>query len=415
MKLSEKYNRLNVAATISIFIIGSCFFYFLLNYILIRELDEGLKSEKQEIESYVVLHGALPEVVHTKNQYTFFKAAHAPLETVYLTGKHNYDGEEEDFREIHFTVAVQDRTYLVNVATPLEGTESMLQAIIAITVAMIAMILLAGYIINRVVIRKLWLPFYETIEKVKGYKIADIYVPVTEGGQIDEFSLLNQSINEMIAKVQQEYNALKGFTGQAAHEMQTPLAVIRSKLDMLVQDEDVARKNGQTITDIERSVQRLSRLHQSLLLLTKVENKQFSLNERVYIDQVVAGKCSEYDEMTEDRNITVSQQLSPTEIIFHHHLADILINNLVNNAIKYNRAGGTIDIVLIGKILTITNTSRSGQLDPFKIFKPFYRSETDGEGSGLGLSIVRQVCDTAGYFVGYDYVDGKHIFSVKFF
>ena len=414
MKLLEKYNRLNIAATISIFIVGSCCFYFLLNFILIRELDGELRSERDEITAYVTLHHSLPEVIPTKNEYTFYEPAGSEVKTSYLSGENKYGGVEEDFREIHFTVSTQGKVTLVKVAIPTEATEALLQVIIGITIAMIGLILLAGYLINRTVLRKLWHPFYQTIAKVKTYDVTDLTTPAFEAGEIEEFSLLNQSMTEMIARVQRDYGVLKNFTGQAAHEMQTPLAIMRLKLDMLIQNEEVLKNNAQAIADIEMSVQRMSRLHQSLLLLTKVENKQFVLNEQVEIDKIVAEKCAEYADIAENLGIAVMTTLTPTTILFHHHLADILINNLINNALKYNKPGGAVNIVLHYNTLSIINPSNTGKLDIEKVFTPFYRNGNSQEGTGLGLSIVKQICDTAGYAVRYEHTNERHIFSVAF-
>lgn len=414
MKLFEKYNRLNITATILTFVIGSCTFYFLLNYILIRELDEKLQAEQQEIVTYTTLHNSLPEIIHTKEQYTFYQPANAPGLTIFSSGRHKYDNEEENYREIHFTVPAGGKYYLVTVATPLEETESLLQAIIEVTIAMVALILLTGYLINRTVIRRLWKPFYQTIGKMKTYHLSDQDTLALERVDIDEFSLLNQSINEMIGRIQQDYSSLKNFTGQAAHEMQTPLAIIRTRLDMLMQNENLLEQNAHNITDIEKAVHRLSRLHQSLLLLTKVENRQFALNEQVQLDVVIADKCAEYAELMEAMNLTVNLNLQPTTILFHQHLADILINNLLNNATRYNKPGGVIDIELQNNRLTISNTSATQQLDLNKLFKRFYRDDNSQEGTGLGLSIVKQICEMAGYTIDYEYSNDKHTFIIMF-
>ena len=218
----------------------------------------------------------------------------------------------------------------------------------------------------------------------------------------------------MTERIQQDYSSLKDFTGQAAHEMQTPLAIIRTKLDTLMQNEALLEKNAQHITDIEKAVHRLSRLHQSLLLLTKVENKQFALTETVRLDRIIEEKWTEYAEMAEEMHLTVKLNLQPVTILFHHHLAEIVVSNLFNNAIRYNKAGGNIEIVLNNQQLTISNTSTNSQLDNTKLFKRFYRNQSSEEGNGLGLSIVKQICDTAGYTLSYQYMKDWHTFIISF-
>ena len=302
---------------------------------------------------------------------------------------------------------------MVTVDKPLEQTEALLQTIIAVTISMIAMILLVGYFINTTVVRRLWKPFYKTIKAVETYHLSDNSALNLGDTDIEEFSLLNKSINEMMDRIHKDFSILKDFTGQAAHEMQTPLAIIRSKLDMLIQNEALLEKGSQNVSDIEKAVQRLSRLHQSLLLLTKVENRQFLLNEPVQLDSVILEKCAEYDEMTEALQLTIAVELAPTVVLFHYHLADILVNNLINNAIRYNVAGGLIDIMLHNKELTVSNTSGGDKLDAGKLFKRFYRGNNSQDGTGLGLSIVKQICELAGYDITYRYAERKHTFAIK--
>lgn len=414
MKLLDKYSRLNITATILTFIIGSCTFYFLLNFILIRELDERLQAEQQEIQAYVNAHNSLPDIVRTKDQFTLYEQANSKSNTTFSSLKVRQNKDREDYREIKFSVLVGGKYYLVTVGTPLEETEALLQVIIGVTIAMIGIILLIGFLINRIVIRRLWKPFYETIEKVKAYHLADQETLKLEKTGIDEFSLLNLSINEMVERIQQDYGSLKNFTGQAAHEMQTPLAVIRTKLDTLMQNEAVLEKNAQHILDIEKAVHRLSRLHQSLLLLTKVENRQFILNETISLDKIINDKCTEYAEMADAMQLKINLSLQPTYLLFHQQLAEILISNLLNNATRYNKPGGKIDIILKDNILSISNTSDNGQLDNTRLFKRFYRDTTSSEGTGLGLSIVKQICDMAGYAISYRFLEGRHDFIINF-
>jgi len=415
LKLLEKYNRLNVTAIILTFIIGSCTFYFLLNYILIHQLDETLQSEKQEIVTYAATHNMMPEIIKTKDQNTSYEEATDPCNTIIYNTTDPYKKHRRERREIQFTINAGGKYNLVKVSKPLEETEYLLKVIIGVTVAMIAFILITGYLINRIVIRRLWKPFYETISKVNNYHLSDQDTLKLPGTEIDEFSLLNQSVNKMVERIQQDYGSLKNFTGQAAHEIQTPLAIIRSKLDMLMQNEKNLEGNAQHIADIEHSVQRLSRLHQSLLLLTKVENKQFALNEEVSLADIIRDKCLEYAELSEELKLNVNAEIQPVTILFHKHLAEILINNLFGNAIKYNIAGGHIDIILKNRQLMISNTSDNAPLDEQKVFKRFYRNSNNvQEGNGLGLSIVKQIADMAGYRVMYAYTNGLHVFIINF-
>ena len=129
---------------------------------------------------------------------------------------------------------------------------------------------------------------------------------------------------------------------------------------------------------------------------------------------IINDKCQEYTEIAEALKLELKKNLQPRKILFHQHLAEILINNLLGNAIKYNKPSGNVDIILLGGQLSISNTSANGPLDRQKIFKRFYRESTTGEGNGLGLSIVKQICDMAGYLVTYEYANEQHFFKIDF-
>lgn len=417
MKLFDRYNRLNIAATVVTFIIGSCAFYVALSFVLRQEIDDELVTEQHEVLTYVKLHNSLPEIIPTNEEHTEYipcSADELNRPALFHTVKRKEGDEEEDHREVQFAVLVGGKAYCVKVDKPLEQTETLLQTIIGVTIAMIAIILFISYLINRTMIRRLWKPFYKTIDAVKAYQLNDNSTLQLEQVNIDEFALLNKSLNELMTRMQYDFSALKNFTGQAAHEMQTPLAVIRSRLDMLVQNEAILENNAQHITDIERSVQRLSRLHQSLLLLTKVENRQFVLNEPVQLDVIVREKCAEYQDRMDSMHLKVRMELEPTSVLFHNHLADIVVGNLLSNAVRYNVEAGSIDISLRDKELTISNTSVVGILDTGKLFRRFYREDTTQDGTGLGLSIVKQVCELAGYVITYKYSNERHSFVIRF-
>ncbi len=414
MKLFDKYNRLNITATILTFVLGSCTFYFLLYFILINQLDETLQTEQQEIAAYVATHNTLPEIIKTRDQFTSYETAKGKTKTTFHTVTNTSGKGEEKLREIEFTIEAGSNYYLFKVAKPLEQTESLLQVIIGVTIAMIGLILLIGYWINRTMIRKLWQPFYQSIEQIKIYSITDLNTLKLDNVAIDEFALLNKSINELTERIQKDYTSLKDFTGQAAHEMQTPLAIIRSKLEMMMQNESVVAQNEKHIGDIEKAIHRLSRLHQSLLLLTKIENRQFMATEEIRLDQIINEKIDEYQELIETMQIVTVLNLQPVRIVMHPHLAEIVCGNLLNNAIRYNQKEGTIEIILEPGTLTITNTSPYPELDKDKIFKRFYRAGNKDDGNGLGLSIVKQIGDVAGNSIRYQYRDSKHWFLIGF-
>jgi signal transduction histidine kinase len=243
MKLFTKYNRINIVASVIVFLVGSAAFYFVLRLVLLRELDGSLHTEQTEIMSYVRMHNSLPEVVKAYNQQITFTPVPAIRPgTIYFSEKMRGLGDDDEYewaRKLQFYITVAGKNYQATVTKSQVETEDLLQLVIMIGAGMIALILLAGYAINRVVIQRLWKPFYKTVQEVEQYQLAKqqaLQLPLTG---TSEFDLLNKRLTNMTERAQLEYQVVKEFSANAAHEMQTPLAVIRTHTEALMQDEEV--------------------------------------------------------------------------------------------------------------------------------------------------------------------------------
>jgi signal transduction histidine kinase len=414
MKLFTKYNRINITATIFIFLAGSVAFYFVLDYVLIRQLDATLRSEKQEITEYIQLHQQLPEIQNTKEQWILIsktdqKESKTIAKSIPVYNKS--ESEIEFIRQLIFLVTVNKENYLVTVNKSEAETEELLKLIIPVTLCMVAMILLFNYLINRRLITSIWQPFYNTINNIKDYTANKQALSLSKE-PIDEINLLNESLNSMTEQIHKDFYALRSFTENASHEMQTPLAIIRTKVESLYQFAEGKEQMMQQLLAIEDASLKLSKLHQSLLLLTKLENKQFILNESLQLKSILEQKCEERKDLFQSKHIELSIEASEFEMHFHQHLAEILISNLLNNAIRYTPNGGSISIILNRTTLMISNTSFAGSLDQEKVFTRFYKaSET---GTGLGLSIIKEISISAGFNVSYLYEKEMHHFIINF-
>ena len=414
MKLFTKYNRINITATILIFLAGSVAFYFVLDYVLIRQLDASLRSEKQEITEYIQVHHQLPEIQNTKEQWIVINKTNQSNQDIVTKSIPVYNKSEaeiEYIRQLVFMVSVNNENYIVTVNKSETETEELLQLIILVTISMVAMILLFNYLINRRLINSIWKPFYNTIHIIKEYAANQQALSLSKE-PIDEINLLNQSLNRMTEQIHKDFFALRSFTENASHEMQTPLAIIRTKVDALYQYAEGKELMMQQLMAIEDACLKLSKLHQSLLLLTKLENKQFILNESIQLKTIIEEKCGERAELLEAKNIKLKIQATLFTMNFHQHLAEILISNLLNNAIKYTANGGSIQIDLDSNKLKVSNTASGAELDMNKVFTRFYKaSET---GTGLGLSIIKEICTSAGFNIEYLFENQMHHFIIRF-
>lgn len=418
MKLFAKYNRFNLIATVIIFLLASAAFFFLLRFILISQVDQDLKIEKNEIEESVKTFHQLPAVIPVRDQYTTFAEVNSPsFEKIKLTTLRKYDQHDKEqifVREIAFHINVSGQWYLATVSKSLEGTDDLIQSIIIISICTILLILAATFFINRIVLKRLWQPFYDTLKRMDNFKLGTEQKLQFSTTDIEEFDLMNKTLQQSIGKAEQDYLVLREFTENASHELQTPLAIIRSKLDVLIQEENLSEQQSNAVQSAYDAIQRLTRINQSLLLLAKIENKQFSETSTIDVKEIVEQKLKQFHELWQSKNISVTHKLETATIKMNATLADILFNNLLGNAIRHNIDHGTIEITLAQNSFQIKNTGQTNTLDTSKLFSRFYKSNTGNGNHGLGLSIIKQICDTSGCHIQYNFEENNmHVFTLS--
>jgi signal transduction histidine kinase len=415
MNLFTRYFRINLLATVIIFILASLAFYFLLWFVSIAQVDEDLKIEQREIETYVQKYNHPPEPISVKDQNTSFAVSDIRGKyRKFSTIPSQNPTERENFRQISFTLPVNDQWILFKVSKSLEGTEHLNQSIIIISLITIVAILLVSLLINRWQLRRLWKPFYNTLSGVEKFRLGEKAIPHFADSPITEFNLLNTTISQFIRDADREYFLLKEFTENASHELQTPLAIVRSTLDVMMQDEKLSESQSQSLQAAYSAIQKMSRLNQSLLLLNKIENKQFSNIISFDFKTLVQEKMTDWQELWQGRSLSISSSLESAAVSMNEQLAEMMISNLFSNAARHTPEAGHIHIKLSTRVFEISNSAADGPLDQDKLFKRFSRVGQTTDHHGLGLSIVKQIADVSGMNISYRFTNGDHIFSVYF-
>jgi signal transduction histidine kinase len=414
MKLFSRYSRINVLATIIIFLIASVAFYFTLHLVLINQIDEDLKIEEREINSYIAEHDQLPESISVKDQLIHYATSDGSTKrhfaTTYLIDSDN--NEKEKFRQLVFEIKAKGKWYQVTVSKSLEETETLGQSILAIAFITILAILLVAFFINRVVLKRIWKPFYQSLDSVKYFKVGSNDTPHFSNSNIDEFQLMNQTIENITSQARLDYLSLKTFSENASHEIQTPLAVIRSKLDLMIQEENLTEKQYEALQTAYDSIQKLTKLNQSLLLLAKIENNQYQEIKKLDLKKLVEEKIAAFQELWSVSQLTVTYELQAAIVLMNEELADILLNNLLSNATRHNYKGGRIEITLRDNELIIANTSKGDELISSNLYQRFTRTTHGSESNGLGLSIVKQICDRSSFRIQYSFAGNRHVFTI---
>jgi signal transduction histidine kinase len=416
MKLFTRYNRINLFVMVIVFLLSSCAYYVVLNYVLRIESDRDLNVIKDKLVEYVTAHHQLPsnrliddeQITYTPTSFTG-TGSHIQFSKL-------YDPEakkKSTFRVLTFFIQAGEKHYEITILKPTEATTRLLHTIVIITIATILLIIISSLLINRLVLRKLWQPFYTTIDIMRNFKLGTknrLTLPETD---IEEFSFMNLSLQQVAQKADDEYLVLKEFTENASHEIQTPLAIIRSKLDLLIQDENLSETQSKTLQSAYLGIKKIARLNQSLLLLTKIDNYQFTDVEVVNVKEKIEEKISQFLELWQNNQIEVVKALLPVTINANPELIEILLNNLLSNATKHNITGGSIGITLEEGSLEICNTGPAHALDQSRLFQRFYKEARYSNHNGLGLSIIKQICEVSGITPSYSFKENKHFFLLS--
>jgi signal transduction histidine kinase len=416
VKLFTRYSRINILASILALVLGSIGYYFMIRGILIHELDDALRVEEAEILSHVHTLDQLPEPSSYRDQQISFAPAATPVRRQFINFtrlEHHRHDEWQPYRQLLFPVTVKGQVYTASVTKSEEETEDLLAWIMLVTAGMILVLLGMLFMANRLLLRRIWQPFYQTLDGLRRFDLSKresiVHAPTT----IEEFRHLQTVVQQMTEKIRKDYEMLRDFTDNASHEMQTPLAIINSKLDLMIQDQQLKEMHHRQLQAMYDAVGRLRQLNQSLLLLTKIENNQFGQAAPVALEILIEKKLIQMEDPIRVKHLTINADVLPCELQMNAYLTDILLNNLLGNAIRHNYERGTLNIVLRQEFLQISNTGAPLSFDPATIFDRFTKGG-HSEGTGLGLAIAKQICDNYGFALTYAYEDGMHILRIQF-
>ena len=262
--------------------------------------------------------------------------------------------------------------------------------------------------------KKLWQPFDKTLRIVESFKLENMKVPFLPKSDVKEFERLTDALHKLMKKDIETYVAQKEFTENASHELQTPLAIFQTKLELLLQQPELTAEQANIIQDLFQMTSRLSHLNRSLLLLAKIDKRQFDTIERIQLEQFVDSLLPSLDSISGQLHIYRQYSKKPLRINANRILLESMVNNLFINAVRHNTPDGTVTVSIDDNRLTISNTSAEPPLSPSLIFRRFYRPTQNKSGNGLGLAIVKAICDYHGWTIEYQYTGNQHCFVVSF-
>lgn len=418
MKLLVKTSRYFLALGIPFFLVAGVASYFIMTTEVKRSNYELLRKRKAEIEKIItsgdtvfvrIIEQSGEAIVDAVPDDYFLKEQ--------LSDTLIYDADEKELAPnamLTETIKTKDGNYLLKVWRSTLEFEELLGGIITGLIIILVFFFGVFIYINWWVSKKLWLPFYQTLEGLQEFRPNSGQPAKMPESSVKEFHDLTVVVNQMMHKMIADFNGQKQFTENASHELQTPLAIIKTKIDLLIQFENLGEAETDLITSIDQAVTRLSKLNKALLLLTKIENRQFVSDSNVSLNKIMDDSLELFSEHISGKQITVVKRMQEeVRLNINPDLCAILVNNLLQNAIRHSEENESIKIILDRNHFSISNKG-SQSLDATKIFNRFQKKSASPESLGLGLAIAKEIADASNLKLTYQYDDNNHFFIIWF-
>lgn len=418
-KLLEKTSRVYVLYSVIVLIVSAPLFYTITKSLYLEETDETLILHKNEFLKY-----SLPTITKVEienwNKYNrniqIEPSNEWNKDSLFFNSYYDsLDNETEPYREINSSIQIDGNPYTYSARINLVETEDLMESIALLFFVIISLLLIGLFIITNILSIHLWKPFNEILLQIEQFEVDKASHPKFVNSNIEEFNRLNSSIEKLVAKNTSIYQSQREFVENAAHELQTPLAIFQGKIDTFIQSAEFNKDQNEMLSSLNDSVSRLHRLNKNLLLLSKIENDNYSSIETICLSETINNQLDFFIEQSKAKNIVIRLELS--ELIFvksNPVLSEILISNLFLNSIRHNINNGQILVKLTNHSLSFSNTGQLEALLALNLFNRFSKSNPTEQGNGLGLAIVQKIANLNGWKVSYSFADNLHQFTVTF-
>lgn len=408
-------------ALIVVLTVWAGFFYMAVVEEVNDEVDDTLEDYSEGLIIRALSGEDMPTASNgSNNQYYLYEvsesyaASHPQItyrdEMVFITEK----SETEPARVLITIFRTEDERYMeLVVYTPTIEKLDLLRAILGWIIFLYVLLLLIILSINIWVFRKNMKSLYVLLKWLDTSQLGKKNEPLENTTKITEFRKLNAATMAFAERGEKLFEQQKTFIGNASHEMQTPLAICRNRLEMLMEDETLTEHQLNELIKTHQTLENLTRMNRSLLLLCKIENGQFVDTRSVCLNDILAHYLDDYKEVYAYRNITVTVTTDSSFCVeMNDSLVSVLVTNLLKNSFVHNIDGGFIYIKITANTFEISNTGEK-PLDRERIFERFYQGQKKEGSTGLGLALVDSICKANHLKIDYTYVENRHIFTIS--
>ena len=419
MKLLNYTTTYLAGVLLLIISIWAAIFYYAMLDEIYDSIDDGLDNQKGliiqkiTVDSTLLRQGDFNEGGFLIREISADRALRFHDQYMDTTMYMQNEREYEPVRLLRTVFLHKDRYYQMSVFTSMVEEDDLVvelfYSILWLYLGLIATILL----LNNVVLKRIWKPFYRLLQQLRNFRLEKPSIQVSST-RIEEFRLLNEAVQKMLQSNINSYNSQKHLIENASHELQTPLAISINKLEALAESGGLTDEQSRLLGSALDNLGRLTRLNRSLLLLSRIENRQFGPSEAVDLNGLVKKVADDFSDQFSFRQLQfgINEEAAVT-LHMNPDLATIMVTNLLKNAVVHNRPGGEISIRIQKGELQVSNTAVNGPLNSETLFTRFHKQSSAPASTGLGLSIVKAIADLYGFTVFYTF-DGRHSFRLRF-
>lgn len=400
-------------------------FYFNLLREIKSSMDEGLENYKR----LIIQNAQIDPTILTKTYFdeSFFAVKKISqeealgmkdqyLDTIlFMQDADDQSPESEPVRMLITAFQMNGEFYELKVANSMVEEDDLIQELFYDVIWLYGCLLISIVLIYQVVLRRLWKPFYDLLSQLKGFRLGKSSSLPKISSRTREFHDLNKVVSDLLKHSTEVFEHQKQFIGNASHELQTPLAMMQSKLELFIEKGNLHEGQFEDLAEVLNTLDRMTHLNRTLLLLTKIENAQDLENKQISINQVIKGVLDNLEDLASFKNVKMNlTEKSDLSVEMDASLASIIFSNLLKNAVFYNIPNGSVWIEISEKTLKICNTGEEKSLDSEMLFTRFYKPKNQTEGTGLGLAIVKAISDLYGFDIAYTFENSLHCFQINF-
>lgn len=402
--------------------VWAIFFYMAMIDEVNDEVDDSLEDYSELIIIRVLSGETLPRESNGSNNYyclTEVDRSYAVQRPAILyTDSMVYIPEKEETEPARILTSIfrdkDDRYYELVVSIPTIEKNDLKIAILNWIVFLYIGLLVVVLMVNLWVFQRSMRPLYVLLKWLDDYTVGKRNKPLKNETQISEFRKLNAAAERNAERAEQLFEQQKQFIENASHEIQTPLAICQNRLEMLTEEDSLSERTLGEVIKTLHTLEYISKLNRSLLLLTKIDNGQFPDVRSMNLNRMIACYLEDYKEVYGYRRIDVSQvEYGTFQVDMDESLATVLVTNLLKNAFVHNVDGGRVRIEITDKSLIICNNGGGMPLDESRIFGRFYQGNKKEGSTGLGLAIVDSICRLYRLSIRYFFQGGQHAFEIR--